>query len=466
MGDRQEALPLPWTLPAPIEDGGAVAQANFRFQCEVTARFCYGLLEDSGPFSVLCEYYEDFIVMHRNHGLDLLSVKHRDLNQGVWSLVELCSKGGLTHLFDRWQRITADHRRIRAVAITNAGLANGHHNAAELKKLCAGGWPDPAERLDWAKVLTRHFLTVAQRIQVATIPKVDPPKKPGDLDDRDPLVVQVSNFLTSLSFVTVPHRDDICATTILEVARPLFLAKRWNERDVDKSHDNIVNMIAKAVGTFGGRPIDLIQELEQLDRPFGAVQRDSLLAARTIDTDRILNAITHTGNPSLFPPGEQPLPAPGGADLLRKMAGGGLPPTKHQLAERWRSAWYTTQRAVLPNLPGDAAVVGQIETEILELVVDAQDVASSASQATDQTQEYGSALFTALREGVRVADFRQPPPLDLNDQHALGVAFELCDQCEFDFRPPQPLVDDSDAIARDKRDGGPNHHQEQRGQHD
>lgn len=431
MGYQQDPLPLVLDLPDAPEDDGAEAQANFRFQCEVIARWSYGLLEPDGPTAIVCEHHEDFLVVFDNGQVDLASVKHRGINRSTWSIAELCDDGGLTHLFDRWLAVSASKRPIRALHVTNAGLTKGPGQSLELSRLCDSPHPDPQLLTTWSKKLARQFLIVAQRKRTPSIPAREPPARADQLDDADALVKRCAAFIAALTFICVPHRDDIAAGTIVDVALPLLQNKGWKTHEARTYHDSVMSLVEKTVRTFGKRRLDLARQVIGMALwPLNA-EREQRLAARLLDA-RILETITVTGvDLPLYPPGEAPLPAPGGAQLYGKMTIGGLPPLSHHLAERWRSAWYTTRRSRLPDLPGDAALLAQIETEVLELVLDIQEETAEAG-----ITPYGPAFFRNLRNKIRVSAFRAPPPLSINDQHALGVAFDLSEQCLFDFLPP------------------------------
>lgn len=431
MAGQQDALPFVLEVSDAPEDDGAEAQANFRFQCEVIARWCYSLFEANGPLAVVCEHHEDFVVVFADGSMDLASVKHRGRNRGTWSVADLCDDGGLTHLFDRWLAVSASGRTVRVLHVSNAGLTQGPSQSAELSQLCDSRHRDPLKLLTWAKKLTRQFLLVSQHKRAPSIPERKAPARPEQLEDDDALVAAVSRFITMLTFVAVPHREDIAASTIVDKLLPLHQSKGWGTYEGHKYHEGIVTLVEKTARSFGKRRLDLAQQLVGMAMWPVGVEREERLAARLLDL-RILETVSISGvEIPLFPPGEAPLPAPGGARLHRKMRAGQLSASAHHLAERWRSAWYTTHRSRLPDLPGDAAVVFQIETEVLEQVLDAQDDIAQSGAAP-----YGPAFFRYLRDNIRVGAFRDPPPIRMNDQHALGVAFELSEQCNFDFLPP------------------------------
>ena len=438
MREQQDALPIVTTLPKPPEDDGAETQANFHFQCEVIARWCYGLFERDGPLAVLCEYLEDFVVVFESGIVDLVSVKHRHRNRGTWSVAELCDDGGLTHLFDRWLSVKAAGRTARVLHVTNAGLTHGPDQSAELSNLCDATTRDPNLLLNWSKKLARQFLLVSKHKRTRAIPQRDAPTRSEHLTDDDPLVGLVATFIATLTFVAVPHRDDIAASNLAQVVMPLCLARGWDIRDGPPFHDAVVAIVERTVRSFGMRRLDLARHVVDATQWPTGIERDEKLAARLLDASLLNSVIVRGGEVPLFPPGEVPLPAPGGGQLRRKMAAGQLTREAQHLAERLRSAWYTTRRARLPDLPGDAAAVAQIEAEVLELVLDAQD-ATVASGAVP----YGPAFFRQLRDSLRVGAFRQRPPVQMNDQHALGVSFELSEQCIFGFQPPWVATADS-----------------------
>ncbi|TWJ21019.1 hypothetical protein [Micromonospora endolithica] len=279
-GQQQEALPLVLELPDAPEDDGAEAQANFRFQCEVIARWCYGLFEPDGPIAVVCEHHEDFMVLFANGQVDLASVKHRSRNRGTWSIADLCDDGGLTHLFDRWIAVAASGRPIRALHLTNAGLTKGPGQSAELAGVCEAKQPNPELLLVWAKKLARQFLMVSQHKRTSAMPTGQPPARPEHLSDTDPLVQLVVRFMPMLTFIPVSHRDDIAASSIIEVAMPLCRARGWDSHDGQHIHDAVMTIVEKTVRTFGKRRLDLARQVVGMTVWPNGVERDERLAAR------------------------------------------------------------------------------------------------------------------------------------------------------------------------------------------
>ncbi|BCJ76968.1 hypothetical protein CS0771_65120 [Catellatospora sp. IY07-71] len=434
--DQQDPLPFLVEMPDPPGDEGAVTQAQFRYQAEVIARWCFRLFDADGPIAIVCEDHEDFHVVHRDiRTIDLISVKHRGRNP--WPLGELCIDGGLAHLFDRWSTLRAAGRIPRAAHVSNAGLGTGVRSPSLLQDMISASNRDDEQWLTWSKILSRQFLIAARQKELPTLPDREPPQRPEQMSDDDGLVLDVADFLRVLTFVTAPHMGDLAATNIVEVVTPLFQRWGWDTRDAQPSHASVCAMVEQRSRSLGGRKLDLVRNLGvSATWPIG-ISREHRLRERMIDADSVRAALVRGGEIPLFHHDLEMLPAPGGADLRRKMSQGRLSVTQHQLAERLRTAWYNVRKRALPDLIGDAAAVAQIEAEVLEQVIDAQDAAASSGD------EYGGALFQQLRERVAASSFRSRPPIRINDQHALGVAFELSDQCDFDFLPPATVAEDS-----------------------
>jgi hypothetical protein len=65
------------------EDAGAETQSRFRYQHECTVRSCIPLLLAKKVTAVVCEEHEDFVVFYEDALPELVSVKHREVSQGL-----------------------------------------------------------------------------------------------------------------------------------------------------------------------------------------------------------------------------------------------------------------------------------------------------------------------------------------------------------------------------------------------
>ncbi|WP_157435832.1 hypothetical protein [Actinospica robiniae] len=428
----QLEIPTPELLPKQPDDEGALAQARFEFQAAIGARWFLNGLNDGQLISIGCEGLEDLVVQ-TIHGIALVDVKHREPNRGPWTLEVLCSEGGLAHLFDRWIYSTDKMADVESFHISNAGLRTGAWQVQKLSDLCDSPSPSPGDVLAFARHLTCRFLTLREKTgaRFERIPRRPAPARPEELAADDELILLCSDFIRSLSFVNVPHRDQIGAVTVAELVLPYLRRHGMDGHSAQDCYDALVKRIYKASRTFGDRRIDLVHRTVGTGTSLADAQHQSQVAARTITVDVAREALHNGGASPLFPPNVDPLDAPGGADLLRKMRDGEISHTQRRFAERARSAWYTTWSTHRLDLPGDAAALQGIELQVIQQVIDAQRAARAAGEP------YGQALFDALRDTVRVEDFADRPQLRMNNLHALGVAFNLCDACDFDFQPTQ-----------------------------
>jgi hypothetical protein len=388
------------------------------------------MLENGRILSIGCEDLED-LVLWTASGPVLVSVKHREPSRGPWTLTELCDGGGLAHLFDRWIAASDITSGVKAIHVTNGGLKTGEGQPKKLSDLCGSESASGVEFDTFAMLLTHHFLMLRGRGEnsFVRIPDAPVPARATDLSADDSTVLLCVEFMKALSFVDVPHREQIGAVNVQERVMPYFQQRGLDGYDAKPGYEALVDHIERASRSFGTRRIDLVYSAAMAGTSVADVQRASRIAARTVTAQAALAALLTGSASPLFPTGSEPLDAPGGADLRRKMREGGLSHTEQRFAERTRSAWYTTWNAHRLDLPGDAATLASLKLQVLEQVIDAQ---RGTLQLADG---YGPSLLSELRRNVRVDRFSSRPQLRLNDAHALGVAFDLCDECDFDFRP-------------------------------
>lgn len=80
-----------------------------------------------------CESDEDYVVVYANQLPEFVSVKHREPDQGPWTLSTICTDGGLKHLFNTWRE---KDQLVRCKLQTNAGLKTGEKEARRLATAC------------------------------------------------------------------------------------------------------------------------------------------------------------------------------------------------------------------------------------------------------------------------------------------------------------------------------------------
>ena len=138
-GTQHTILDIP-----PSEDAGALTLARYGYQHNCAVPYALQTLDESSPvLAVVCETHEDFLVLHA-WGPELVSVKHRELTQGPWTLLQLCAEP-LSHLLDRW---LATGKRARCRLLTNQGLKPGRKQAEHLAAACSAHQSEELET--WA----------------------------------------------------------------------------------------------------------------------------------------------------------------------------------------------------------------------------------------------------------------------------------------------------------------------------
>lgn len=184
----------------PEDDSGAETQANFFYQHCCAASWCVRTLGDNPTVAkVICETFDDFVVVWTNGASELVAVKHREGR--TWTVAGLLSAGVLGGLLDRWQ-LLGEESTCRFM--TNADLASGTDEASGLRECCLDG--DAVKRRAWAERL-------APRLRAE--------------------VEAMERFLSVLSFDRRPGREHIVpneAVALRSHLRKLGVSDPYDER--------------------------------------------------------------------------------------------------------------------------------------------------------------------------------------------------------------------------------------------
>jgi hypothetical protein len=130
----------------PDEDAGAATLQNYEYQFHLAAQACCAMIADeTGIVRVVCERHEDYITVYASGEVQLFSAKHRET--GPWTLKQLVNDGGIRHLYRLWK----NHRHVRCVVQTNAGLQTGAGSPTRV--LASGRGSDPEQKREAARVL-------------------------------------------------------------------------------------------------------------------------------------------------------------------------------------------------------------------------------------------------------------------------------------------------------------------------
>ncbi|WP_172653099.1 dsDNA nuclease domain-containing protein [Rhodococcus opacus] len=284
---------------SPVEDSGSETLARYRFQAEVTARYCLAMLTQSDIANVVCEWHEDFVVAYTSGTVKLVSVKHREETQGPWTVPMLCTSGGLAHLFDRWCECKC-RSNVSLKLETNAALKPGKHatkvkpaapDAAELKQMCG---PDPGltdGRADMVKRVARGILKARWDHPYPHIPETPKVPKNDDIHLPEGFTDKVTQFLAVLEISDdPPQRRHITADNIhnlLEPAVKVLPDVDHREVDVKETYRAIVNRVERANRDEEDR-LQLAAYIANPDPAGHSEQMEQRIARRTLTRDIIL----------------------------------------------------------------------------------------------------------------------------------------------------------------------------------
>jgi Cap4 dsDNA endonuclease len=389
-----EHLPLgaPFdTLPP--EDVGATTHARYRYQWEVGARVCLAMLGEDGPSAILCEWHEDHVVFYGDGTAELVSVKHREVSEGPWTLRGLCVDGGVAHLFQRWLGL---ERVPRCRVATNGGLNTGPGESRAFVDACHSRDPEAIRRFG--------------------------PQIQGHLGAAT--VEDVIAFCLILSVESgIPGRAHIAASNIQDLLAPGLAHLRVSAADPRRVYEACVGLVEGASRDVGQRVT--LGSMADVNRLATRVTTAALLESRLVTRSQVrscvMNALTSGGFP-LAPT----RPVMSRSVLIRKLERGGIGPTSRHSAQRERALWAELEARYRSDLPGVNSELEDLRTRVLDLV----SAAEVEVLSKDHAVQYGAALLAKVRDTLQVGRLTRTPALPIEDVHLLGLAFQLTDECE------------------------------------
>ncbi len=408
---------------APVEDAGRDTATWYGYQYTCAARDCLLMLTDGPVDWVLCEWHTDF-VRGRPSGVlpayTLVSIKHRDPDQGAWKLSDLPTRGGLATLLLRWREAG---RHPDCAWTTNGGLRPGNMEARNLATTLES--PACPER---SAVLRKYAALM----------------RPGLGADDD---AEAADFLNALTIKTTGgDRFSLRAQTIEEVARPVLESLGISTVWARETFDAAVNLVSEAMRGFDHEnPPDT-----------WLLAGDDLLSAqriaRTVTRERLLAQLNGCGVPI---PRVGSVGGGGATAMIRKLRAGGLGPSVLAAAPRIRQRWFEVQssfRLDLPSPIGDE--VQRLRVEVARLAGRAESSSRVAGTA------YGPRMHTELEAHLSTGlDAKLP----VGQTELLGLAYQLTDECDvwwsdpFDPSSEAPwLAMPSENLERDAHEPGPN----------
>ncbi|MET8514376.1 dsDNA nuclease domain-containing protein [Streptomyces sp. NPDC005077] len=425
---------------APGEDGGSDTLNLYRFQAEVAARACLAMLTQDEIDFVVCEWHEDFVIGFKDGGVQLVSVKHRQYRRTLWNVSDLCKDGGLAHLFNSWCACgCASNVRLRLT--TNGALNTTKNNAATLARMC-GADPEVSDGLDaMAETIARYFLKIRWKQPYLNIPVVPEVAKLADIAIPEGFITKIKGFLAVLDieFENVPSLRFITDINIQGLLRQAITSLKLDHVDDEATYRQLVERIESANRGEGERG-QLAEYIANPSRVQHNTQMQQRIARRTLYRSTVLEQFVYKqlAVPT-YSRGQLPVIAPGGANLRKKLARGQVPSDEAAHAERLRSAWYTTWTQNRSGLAGDSTDLANMRLEVVDTVFECRE---HAQNATVEGNPYGVSMNRLIRERLTPEEMSAMLPFKINKMHLRGLAYQLCDECEFYFSEPFDVADE------------------------
>lgn len=392
------------TTPPP-DDAGGETLARYRYQADLVARRCVRMLVDDEIVEVICEWHEDYIVRFASRPCEIVSVKHVEPGQPVWTLRALWAEGGVGHLFARWQRLGGD---CTCRLETNHGLRPGEWEPAGLAHACSKG--DSATLMAWAEKLVGIV---------------------GE-DDAD----AVAQFLAVLSFdVTLPDRRSIEAFNIESVIRPTLDEAGIRHDEPAVAYRSIREAVENAM--VSSDPQLVMDSLANPDALSFNATMARVLAVKTLKRSDVLLAITGDGPRGRLLLAEPGAPTPGRTRLVKKLERGGFGPTAVRSAVRLRANWLRHSNRWSTGLPGSASGIEDLSARVLVFAGDAEGEVRAPGSDAPHGVSMRNALVRRLEESGLAEDATPPVSYEL----LMGLVYERTEACEIfwseEFDPDQ-----------------------------
>ncbi|TXC98901.1 DUF4297 domain-containing protein [Streptomyces sp. ISID311] len=389
-------MDVPWELlHEPEEDSGSDTADRYEYQYQVAARHCFEF--DSGELQwVLCEWHTDYILSLKDGRYVLVSVKHREPNQGLWTINRLCDDGGLKTLCTRWRECRTPYQTRLA---TNGAL---DRDAKRLSKACA------RSELSTLREFARDFYA-----------------KLGCQSSNDAL-----EFLLCLRIESeLPSRRYIRAENIEAHARPLLARSKDRRLESSNVYDAVVDVVRQAA-----RAVDNKRPRAWTISRFDSLDSNALLEEnikkRMIDGARVAASIEllPRSGPALLQIDSDP-DVTVESRLSKKLRRGGIGETGIQSARRMRRSWATFEAQYSSPLPHEGDLVDDLKTRVLH------EAAMAETETFTDSSPYGRKMLAVLHNKLTPDGIGAAPEIPLDRLHLLGLAYQLTDECKVWWSP-------------------------------
>jgi hypothetical protein len=417
------------SVVAPADDTGSDTAVLYRYQDQLAAAHSLAMLHKEGA-RIICEWHADFLIEQGSNEWELVSVKH--LDAGSWTFGKLFDDGGLALLFDTW---IALGRNVSVRLCTNASFSTSKSpiSARVIEELCGDKMhlaliePDneTCSAVAWAA------LKVASKGKLVNLPVVKIPVNaawtsseglPAGIDEA------ARAFLGVLRIEKFPSKQHVRDHVIRSYVEPALKSVGRDTRAADVCYDKLLEAVCAASRDNDNRPLDPLERLNAKDAFSLPNKIDERLRRRSITVEIVRRclAVPYMADVPLLPAGRRPPRAPGGRKLDSKLTDARVHDDDRIHTQGLRDLWHDSWPRIATGFPQDLDVQYALEQEILNLVrILRLELAGQ--------DNFGTRLIAALHARLRIDALNSKPALALHDTHLQGFAYELSDQCLFNF---------------------------------
>lgn len=228
-------------------------------------------------------------------------------------------------------------------------------------------------------------------------------------------------------------REHIAAINLQDLVRPALELAKISSLAAELAYERVIALIARC---NRDEPVDATAMLRYLADPARAstrVRAEDRLGRRVIDRERLYEVLFEPAVPA---PHAQlsfdDAPHHEESTLERKLVLGGFGPTTINAAQLLRANWEALETRWRADVPGGDPAFADLRARALV-------AAGRAERATKSSPPYGVAMHDRLERDFKVDALSQRPAFALDDEHLLGLLYELTDECSVWWSPKQAL---------------------------
>jgi hypothetical protein len=398
-----------------VGDPGDDTARRYRYQYEFTAALLCSLIEDdASDLEIFCEHHEDVVVRDATNKCCGVQIKTREQGLELWKATDEDLVAALAKFVRRDHAFPGEFTRFRLITNHQFWTArdNGKNVAhlLDLAKSTAGAPPTGILRA-FARMLGKKA-NVSEDAVLCTLRKTKACHEAPKFRDS---LLSVSEALRT----THPGCADVSATKLQEISRALRSAV-FEAASLD--HEQCL----PAFLVLNPDPAQFEAKAKIEGKRFDKARVLDVIGKHLVPSGLVL-----LGNPDqMLPPASRPSATE--SILAKKLTAGDLSATTvHHALDCWASAAY--QHLLWSSRLGAETALaqhGHVRTVVLA------EAAAAFEETFDDARPFGRAMLKKLR--LRIHQRRQTKTdlFRLDDEHLLGHAFMLTEECKVWWSKP------------------------------